>query len=86
MPNTRTNELKNKIIKMQEETLQDTRKLLDQTLAFNDYAMRQQHRYDELLREHRLVKFRLKQYKKHFGEFEPSDNDKEGNFYGKPKN
>ncbi len=42
MPNTRNAEIKNQMIRMQEELLLDTRKLLDQALHFNEYAVRQQ--------------------------------------------
>ena len=86
MPNTRLNELKNRIIRIQDEVLVDTRKLLDQALHFNEYAIRSQKRYDELDKQNAILRYRLNKYKEAFGSYEPSEKDKEGNFYGKPKN
>ena len=86
MPNTRLNELKNRIIRIQDEVLVDTRKLLDQALHFNEYAIRSQKRYDELDKQNAILRYRLNKCKEAFGSYEPSENDKEGNFYGKPKN
>tara|TARA_R100001369_G_scaffold13457_3_gene27860 strand:+ start:226 stop:576 length:351 start_codon:yes stop_codon:yes gene_type:complete len=42
MSSTRISELKNKLIKVQEKALADTSSLLDQTLAFNVWAMETQ--------------------------------------------
>ena len=86
MPNTRNMELKNQMIRMQQEVIYDTRKLLDQALHFNEYAIRSQKRYDELDKQNALLRYRLNKYREAFGEYEPSPRDKNGNFYGKSKN
>ena len=39
MSESRISELKNKVMKVQEDALQETKKLLDQTLAYNQWAM-----------------------------------------------
>ena len=48
MSESRISELKNKLIKVQEECLKDTQKLLDQTLAYNQWAMDTQKEYMKL--------------------------------------
>ena len=45
MSDQRITELKNKVMKVQEESLRETHKLLDQTLAFNQWAMDTQKQY-----------------------------------------
>ncbi len=85
MPNTRNAEIKNQMIRMQEELLLDTRKLLDQALHFNEYAVRQQNRYDRLESENAMMKYKLRKLTNGVDP-EYSENDKEENFYGKPKN
>ena len=45
MSESRISELKNKLMKVQEESLKDTQKLLDQTLAYNQWAMDTQKQY-----------------------------------------
>ena len=62
MPNTRNAEIKNQMIRMQEELLLDTRKLLDQALHFNEYAVRQQKRYDRLESENAMMKYKLRKF------------------------
>ena len=45
MSESRISELKNKVMKVQEDALQETKKLLDQTLAYNQWAMDTQKQY-----------------------------------------
>ena len=45
MSQPRITEIKNKLMKVQEEGLKDTQKLLDQALAFNEWAMNVQREY-----------------------------------------
>ena len=47
MSQPRITEIKNKLMKVQEEGLKDTQKLLDQALAFNEWAMNVQKRIYE---------------------------------------
>ena len=48
MSESRISELKNKVMKVQEDALQETKKLLDQTLAYNQWAMDTQKEYMKL--------------------------------------
>ena len=45
MSESRISELKNKVMKVQEDALQETKKFLDQTLAYNQWAMDTQKQY-----------------------------------------